>query len=188
MVGGIEKAQLQLSKVLKPSGSNATYAELEADQMVDKAIKAAIEMREKSNAGDGTNDVIIQNLEKQLVLNQKLRELRGSVTQEEYELSQALIKNTEEYAKQEEIAVKNQHDARVIANNSTLKLRDKIYENESLDIGGGQDFALNRLAEMQKKHEAYESNPFAKINDDLDRSKAIDVQIDRWEKLRKQIG
>lgn len=178
MIGGIEKAQLQLSKILKPSGSNATYAELEADQMVDKAIKAAIEMREKSNAGDGTNDVIIQNLEKQLVLNQKLRELRGSVTQEEYELSQALIKNTEEYAKQEEIAVKNQHDARVIANNSTLKLRDKIYENENLD-SDEQDQNLQELATMQKTYETYKTNPLAKISDDLDRSKAIDVYIDK---------
>ena len=184
MVPAIQNAQEQLSKILKPFGSSDTYAEIKAQETRQEALKEA----EKINAGNLENNIIIDNLKEQISLNDKLSALRKSITKDEFALYQQLVNNTEQYGKQAEEAVKVQHAAQMKANDSTATLRDKIYLNDDLAVGNGIDHALNKLNELRDRLSSIDSNPIAKIQDELGKSAAIEKQLDKLEQFRKQIG
>lgn len=136
MVGGIEKAQLQLSKILRPSNDEQgrTYAEIQADKMANDAMELAMQQRKELVGGGYQDDIILENLEQQLKLNSSLRDLRKKITEEEFNSYQQQIKNTEEYAKQSnelsEIAKKQQ--AKAVTSAAVLRDRADSLTDQGL--------------------------------------------------------
>ena len=183
MIPSIEKAQLQLSKILTPLGGKETYAEMQAQAL----RKQAVEEAEKMQVGSMADHTVLDNLKQQIQLYDKLANLKKSLTKEEFALYQQLVANTGEYAKQAEAAIKAQQAAQVKANDSTSVLKDRIYLKDDLN-GYGEEAAIGMLGRFQDQLSNFDTNPIAKMEDELSQSKAIEKLLNKWETFRKQIG
>lgn len=177
MVAGLQNAQMQLSKILKPKGSDATYAELEGDRIAAETMKAAIDMRKQSVGGDSIqNDLVLDNLETQLKLFNSLRDLRGKITEQEFNSYKQQINNTGEYAKQLEIINSQVAALRQKSNLAKASVRDKVdamdenspYKKEAEEfIQGGYKEPLADVLKMPELDQAQGLENVANSYDNL---------------------
>lgn len=142
----LQNTQLQLSKILKPKGSNFTYAEIQNDKTVDDILEAARKQREKKlGSTELGDDAVIKNLDKQLELNKSLRTLRGQISDEEFSFYQKQIKETEEYAKQADTLSEILNTSKKERNSLRRKLQNKLELAENSGEHPESNMALAEL-------------------------------------------
>ena len=182
MIANVQNMQVSLSKILKPKGSDQTYAEIEQNQITLNAINKAKEMRAQTLGSENAiqNDVVMQNLDKQLEMYGLLNNLRGKITDEEFKAYSQQIKTTEEYAKQVEELNQQIAPLREKANLEKAKARDHI--------------AKMPEGKMKEKAEDLVANDFDGRFAEIaslpiqDQAGAIDIFIEKNTKLREAMG
>lgn len=181
-VSGLQNAQLQLSKVMKPFGSKKTYAEINADQMADQSLQEAIKKRqdEQGNLFGAGKDVVLENLYQQVELNKKLRNLKQENKDIDVEHYQNLIKTTEEYAKQiQELSELNKkaQDQKRLNTQSLLGMSDDSRLKGLLGFGSEEGKRLDAALTVLSKNSG-----------DLDLGVAVEALSKRYFDFAKDIG
>lgn len=182
IVESLEKAQLQLSKILKPSGSTKTYAEEIKDQMSDQTITALENIKVDSRAGLAQN-TIIENLQEQVKLNREIDRIKEGRTAQELEYYEFLVKQTEELAKQEAELIQQKEIAATKVREAQGVFAGKIAEaevwggaeNEEIvtaqQVVAGNDSAINTMVDDAANIDIKNTNELTEATQNL--TKAI---------------